>query len=204
MPEQDPSAQDPFSQEPPEQSPLLSRRAVLTGMAMGAAAPLLLARAQALPTAVAAAPFRLQAAVAASVGSAPLLPRQMHTATPLSSSAILVAGGLSAGGNVLSDAVLVGADGSVRQIAPMLQGRSGHAAVLLPYGRVLVLGGTGDLGPLAEAEVWDPAHNTWTAATPLQMPRYNHSAVRTTANRILVIGGFAQGVVDDVELYLFS
>ena len=206
MPEQKLPEQDLSPQDRPEQRPLLTRRAVLGGLAMGAAAPLLLARvhAQTGPDTEDTAAIPFEPALAASTAAVSLLPRQMHTATALNNAAILVAGGLSGAGAVLSDAVLVMADGSVRPIAPLLRGRYAHAAVLLPHGRVLVLGGQADTGPLAEAEVWDPVYNAWTAVAPLKMPRYSHAAVRTSARRVLVLGGFSQGVVDDIEVYVVA
>lgn len=162
----------------------LTRRSLLGGMAVAAAAPWLL---QATPVHAAAA-----------LPSATLLPRQNHTAVALGGGYILLAGGIYQ--STLSDVQIIGPSGAVTSAAPMITPRYGHAAVLLPYGRVLVLGGY-DQGPLDAAEIYDPTSNSWTAAAPLALPRYNHTAVRVSNTQVLVMGGTYQGTLSDAESY---
>ena len=162
----------------------LTRRALLGGLAAAAAAPWLIQA--------------TQAQSAPALPATTLLPRQQHTATPLGSGYVLVAGGSYQG--VLDDVQIIGPTGTVTTAAPLTTPRYAHAAVLLPYGRVLVLGGYNE-GPLDDAEVYDPSSNTWSPATPLALPRYNHDAVRVSNTKILVIGGYYQGVLSDNETY---
>ena len=186
MPEQDENARLP-------RTPLVSRRAVLGGLAAASVTPWLLAKVQ---------PAEAQAA-----GTSPtdFIARQQHIAVPLGGGNILVAGGLSADGTPLSDVVYYTSSGVVYALAPLNMARYAAAGVLITYGKVLILGGTQDGSTaLTECEVYDPINNVWTQAADLQTARFNHMAARTVSNQVLITGGYdGATVLYDSETYLF-
>ena len=170
--------------------PRLSRRALLSALALAPALPWLAQAARAEDEA--------PALTAARTGSRTPLPRQQHTATPLGGGYVLVAGGLA--GSALADVEILCPDGTLRAAARLNTPRFGHAAVALGGGRVAVLGGYAQ-GPLASVEWYDPARNTWTALAPLDRPRYQHAAALVSDGAILLTGGCFQGLLSDTELY---
>ncbi|MBV9852839.1 MAG: hypothetical protein JO250_24535 [Armatimonadetes bacterium] len=177
---------------PEARAPLLSRRAVLGGLAAASMTPWLInaARGDDSPP---------QSALNAPIASSTTpLPRQQHTATAFGNGLILVAGGLHHG--VLAGAEIYGPDGRLHLAAPMNTPRYAHAAVPIDGG-VLVLGGYGR-GPLADVEFYDPKTNSWTPKKPLNLPRYAHAAIHVSGAQILLIGGCFRGVLSNTEMYV--
>ena len=94
--------------------------------------------------------------------------RSSHTATLLPSGKVLVAGGETDGGDVLSSAELYDpAAGTWTATGSMGTARELHTATLLPSGKVLVAGGFLPVVSLTSAELYDPATGTWTATGSL-------------------------------------
>jgi Galactose oxidase, central domain/Kelch motif len=120
-----------------------------------------------------------------------LTPRISHTATRLADGRVLVAGGVTLGGEATSTAELYDpATGTWSSAASMNVGRSRHVALLLENGKVLVVGGRLANGAhTASAEVYDPTANTWTLTASMSVPRDNFTATLLNDGRVLVTGG---------------
>lgn len=138
------------------------------------------------------------------------------TATLMSSnSLVLVAGGTTDGGAVVSTADLYDpATNTWRATGAMTVARRGHTATLLSNGKVLVTGGTDGTAVLKSAEIYDPATGQWTATTgTMRFTRRWHTATLLTDGTVLIVGGIvgtetAGGVTTDgskiTELFNFS
>jgi len=90
-------------------------------------------------------------------------PRAFATVTALSNGDVLVAGGVTTGGAVLTSAELFhAASGTITLTAGSMQvGRSNAVAALLGSGKVLVAGGDDAAGnALSDAELFDPGAGT--------------------------------------------
>jgi Tol biopolymer transport system component/N-acetylneuraminic acid mutarotase len=128
-------------------------------------------------------------------------PRGNHTATLLSSGAVLVAGGIGceAAAEIYDPAANVW-----MSAGRLAVGRDGPTATLLPDGTVLVAGGyscrpPGQGGPfLASVERYDPAIGTWSDAGELAFPRGYHTATLLPDGRLLLLGGL---VSEPFEVY---
>ena len=134
--------------------------------------------------------------------------RQLHTATPLTGTRILVAGGLRSRGPTGSSEIF---DERVRRwtrAGSLGTPRLAHAAAGLFGGKVLAVGGgTLSLGSepsyLASAEIYDPATNRWTRSASAATARANHTATLLRDGRVLVAGGlnsFGPGLAS-AEIY---
>lgn len=124
--------------------------------------------------------------------------RTGHTATPLGSGKLLVAGGTGTLGVSASAELYDEATGTWSPTGSMSAARAGHAAVQLGSGQVLVVGG----GNLASAELYDPATETWSSAGSMAAPRSGAVAVRLLSGRVLVVGGSSGGnPLASTELY---
>jgi hypothetical protein len=129
-------------------------------------------------------------------------PRSAHTATALSATTVLVAGGRAPGaGEVGFDPFardtaevydLNAAGGSWHDVAPMPAGRAFHRAVPLAAGKVLVIGGTDNVGNEAGyRSALKYESGAWTAAAGLVEGRWGFAAAASVAG-VLVAGGVAR------------
>lgn len=171
----------------------VSRRALLGGIFAGAAtAPAM--RASAVHS------IQWRGAV---FPSDEIVPRYQHTATLMGDGSVFVAGGISHGSGVLSDARLYNsALGIWYSAAPMETPRYHHAAVALSPTLVLVMGGLGaNHQPLNDAEIYDYSVDSWISAPPLQIPRHQHTATMLADGSVFVAGGIFEGILTDFEIY---
>lgn len=132
--------------------------------------------------------------------------RQRHTATRLTSGAILIAGGLAFGGLASErDAeIWLPGIGSRQPLGEMQHARASHTATLLPDGRVLLAGGydlaTGEA--VLEAELFDPDLDVFVPTGSLGHGRFHHAAVPLQNGRVLFVGGEAAGqFLSTAEVY---
>jgi hypothetical protein len=116
--------------------------------------------------------------------------RFWHTATPLTSTQVLVTGGYGIDSTEVFDS------DKNRWILPakMTIDRRGHQATLLRNGKVLVTGGVKwqDKHPsvwLSTAEIYDPIENKWSQTDAMLSVRSNHTATLLKDGRVLVTGG---------------
>jgi hypothetical protein len=133
--------------------------------------------------------------------------RQQHTATPLPSGLVLVAGGTSSTGFTASAELYDPVANTWSPAGSMATARAGHTATLLPNGKVLVAGGEASAGnsgvALASAEIYDPVANTWSAAGSMATARLSHTATLLPRGIVLVAGGTVNGspLTTSAELY---
>lgn len=117
--------------------------------------------------------------------------RSSHTATPLPSGQVLVAGGYN--GGVLASAELYApSNGTFSSTASMATPRRYHTATLLDSGKVLIVGGQSDSGnssDLSSAELYDPASGTFASTGSLAIARFSHTATLLPSGKVLVSGG---------------
>lgn len=115
-----------------------------------------------------------------------------HTATLLSNSKVLVAGGNGA----LNAAELYDpGPGTWMATASLKISRNGgHSATMLPNGKVLITGGFQNDGVsvLASSELYEPSTGTWIPANELIAARAGHTATLLPNGKVLVAGGYAQ------------
>ncbi len=141
--------------------------------------------------------------------------RYGHSATPLLSGQILIAGGNGSSGVLASSEVYEPGvqqfmfPGGVPSPGNLVTARASHTATLLPpSGAVLIAGGVGAAGPntgLASAEIYDPATYAFVATGNLVTARYAHTATwLPSIGQVLVAGGlgptFAAGSLASAEL----
>jgi hypothetical protein len=120
--------------------------------------------------------------------------RVFHTAVPLPSGKVLVAGGWTDGSKPVASAELYDpATGTWSPTGSMLQARQGHTATPLSSGKVLVAGGESSQGTHASAELYDPATGTWAPTGSMALPRASHQATPLPSGRVLVTGDNFEG-----------
>jgi uncharacterized repeat protein (TIGR01451 family) len=128
-------------------------------------------------------------------------PRNLHAATLLANSQVLVEGGLSVtvGIQTLSSSELYDlVTGAWSAAGSLATPRAGHTATLLSTGKVLVVGGSA----LSSCELYDPSTKSWTAAGSLATARSGHTATLLTNGNVLVTGGRGPAdVLSSAELY---
>ena len=133
--------------------------------------------------------------------------RTMHTATLLTTSQVLIAGGSDQNGNALSTAEIfnpsTGLFTATKQ--PMIYARIGHQATLLLDGTVLITGGIDQNGnPVTAAEIYNPITNVFTQTTgSMLIGRVNCQATRLGSGMVLISGGrsLAGTAFNSAELY---
>ena len=133
--------------------------------------------------------------------------RLWHTATLLTNGKVLIAGGLTQGAALLSQAsaeLYDPSSGTFSKVFEMTAARALHSATLLPNGNVLIAGGFGSGGAsLAGAELYDPTTETFIATGEMTIPRAGHTATLLGNGKVLIIGGAdnAGSVFASAELY---
>jgi hypothetical protein len=117
--------------------------------------------------------------------------RRDHTASPLPSGNVLVAGGQGPNGFLASTELYNPANGTWTLKAPMISSRFLHTAVTLEDGRVFVNGGwaNGAVSSSPLGEVYDPATNMWSATPPMIFGRSSHISEVLDDGNVLVVGG---------------
>ena len=121
--------------------------------------------------------------------------RDGHTATPLQSGKVLIAGGYILGGKFATTGELYDpAAGTFTNTGSLHTGRHWHTATLLNNGLVLLAGGQGPDGMggftwLASAELYDPTAGTFTQTGSLNVARYSHTATLLSNGQVLIVGG---------------
>jgi hypothetical protein len=133
--------------------------------------------------------------------------RYLHTATLLTTSQVLIAGGSDQNGNPLASAELfnpaTGVFTATKQ--PMSHARIGHQATLLLDGTVLITGGVDQNGnPITVAEIYNPLTGVFTQTVgPMNVGRVNSQATRLGSGMVLISGGQdgAGNAFNTAELY---
>jgi hypothetical protein len=132
--------------------------------------------------------------------------RAVHTATPVSGSALVVGGCVTDGcSQATSSVVSVAADGTVTLRPSLPAPRDGHVAAALADGSVLIVGGFSGEGqpPLATAETLGPDADAWQPTGPLRVGRGGHAAAVLGDGRVVVAGGWlgSQMYTDSTEIF---
>ena len=126
------------------------------------------------------------------------------TTTLLPDGRVLLAGGLSPGGQAMSQLeVFDPQSGTWATFGELRDGRYLHTATLLPNGQVLFTGGQGNHGVAAE-ELYVPVAGRWDIAAAPQRIRAHHTATLLPNGKVLVAGGTdfdSFGIMNHVELY---
>jgi IPT/TIG domain-containing protein/dockerin type I repeat protein/cohesin domain-containing protein/galactose oxidase-like protein len=127
------------------------------------------------------------------------------TVNALADGRVLVAGGDSTDGRIVSTATLFDpTTGSVVTLPTgLLAARTGHTATTLADGRVVVAGGRDAGGPLRSIEIFDPAIGAFRlASASLSDARFDHAAVPLADGRIVWLGGTGSGgTLASVEVF---
>lgn len=148
-----------------------------------------------LSTALSAALFL---AALPSISQGAVVRRVGHTATLLSTSDLLIAGGVNEAGTTLASVDIFAASRGnvVIPTGPLTTVRSSHTATLLTNGCVLAAGGnaaaTDAAAPArtATADIYNPATGLWTATSgSMGTARYNHTATLLNSGVVLLCGG---------------
>jgi len=128
--------------------------------------------------------------------------RRLHTATLLLDGKVLLAGGVSPAGDLVTSAELYDpTTGTFAATGSMVAARLDHTATLLqPSGKVLIVGGNLPDGTTASAELYDPATGTFTKTGDTIIARDGHTATLLQSGKVLIAGGSGFNAVN-TELY---
>jgi hypothetical protein len=121
--------------------------------------------------------------------------RILHTATLLSDSSVLIAGGHSRSAERFDPN-----SGVWTPAGTSLHYRRYHSATRMADGRVLLAGGA-EGEPAISAEVYDPTSNSWAATGSMAAPRRDHSSTLLRDGSILVAGGSNNPDAPSAERY---
>ncbi len=133
-----------------------------------------------------------------------------HTATPLQSGKVLVAGGALDdvdGTGVASASLYDPETGKYTPTGNMTKPRVAHTATLLPNGKVLIAGGGRSAASptLADAELYDPATGTFIAAeNEMSRARGSHAAALLHDGKVLLVAGFPGNAITPIKCDLFD
>ncbi len=137
--------------------------------------------------------------------------RYYHSATLLTTGAVLVAGGIGpepnggtgALGELASAELYNPSSGAFTDTGDLNTARDQHSATLLNNGTVLIAGGSGGDGELASAEVYNPATLTFSPSVGnLNTARYEHTATMLPDGTVLIAGGYGgAGVLASAEIF---
>ena len=135
--------------------------------------------------------------------------RAAHTATTLSDSRVLVAGGFIERESSKGAEVYQPGTGRFAPLPPMVTARHSHTATLLPEGQVLITGGADnqdDLGVYNSTELFDPKTGMFVAGPAMKLGRYKHksSSVLLPSGLLLISGGAPQAETYDAASRSFA
>jgi hypothetical protein len=133
-----------------------------------------------------------------------LTARTSHTATLLTSGAVLVAGGIGPNGNPTDAELYDPAAGTWRRTGSLSAPHISHTATRLASGRVLIVDGfVLPFGYIPNTELFDPASGTWSDAGCTTEARVGHTATLLPSGAVLVAGGDGSGAqtLSSAELY---
>ena len=139
-----------------------------------------------------------------------------HTATPLPSGNVLIAGGIDAAGFATNVTEIVTPTGAVTLGPTLHSPRFGHTATILSNGMILIAGGQSGSSTaganasqtLNTTELYDPATNQIIPGPNMSSPRVNHVAVAfgpIGSQQVLLAGGQnGSAILGSAELYNVS
>src|ERR1700683_4492663 len=118
--------------------------------------------------------------------------REWHTATLLPNGLVLVAGGINASGNAVTNAELYNPlAGTWTNTRSLSEARAYHAATLLPTGQAIVFGGFGNDNYAYNFEAYNPSTGSWTTNTGF--PWLYETATPLPNGPVLLTGGVIGG-----------
>jgi hypothetical protein len=119
--------------------------------------------------------------------------RAAHSATLLSDSKVLIAGGFREEGTteiaIASAEIYDPATSAFTPTGAMNEPRSGHTATLLPNGKVLIVGGWGPTHRTATAELYDPQTGKFSYTASMATPRAGMTATLLKSGQVIIAGG---------------
>lgn len=119
--------------------------------------------------------------------------RGSDTATFLEDGTVLLAGGVSSNGNVLSSAEIYSPSTNTFSLTgSMSTPRSYHGAGLLPNGMALVTGGYTGSAWLASAELYNAPTKSFILTGNMTTQRSNQSETVLSNGSVLIVGGVNQ------------
>jgi hypothetical protein len=127
--------------------------------------------------------------------------RTGYSATELPDGRIVVAGGYTPAGQVVSSTEIYDPATKASTLSGSLNAiRFDHTATLLPDGRILIAGGANGVNVLRSTEIYDPASGNSIAGPDLSVARVGHTATSLRDGRLVAItGGDAAGSTDMFE-----